>query len=117
MRGFRQLLQLCAGNGPAVLSDSELLGDHCGGARVITRNHQRPYPGAFGPRYSVLRLFARRIDHANQTREYKVPFDARVRSGRVLLEDVSRQPEAGDAESPQCLAGECFVDLQNLFTP
>ena len=110
----RQLLELRAGDGAAVLGDAELLGDHRGRARVIAGNHQRADAGAFGPGHGVLRLVARWVDHADQPGEHEVLFDALVRAGGVLREGVGRQPEAGDAERAQRLAGERLVHLQNL---
>ena len=71
-------------------------------------------PALLRARDGVLRLRARRIDHADQPGEDEVLFDTLVRAGGVLGECVGCQPAAGDAERAQRLAGQRFVDLQNL---
>ena len=55
-----------------------------GRARVIAGDHDRPDAGAPGARHRVLRLRPRRIDHADQSGEDEILFDAFVGMRGVL---------------------------------
>jgi hypothetical protein len=69
---------------------------------MVPRDHHGADAGAFGPGYRLLRLFARRVDHADYADEDQLLLDAVVRLRRGLWRE---RPE-GDAEGPERLARE-----------
>ena len=66
-------------------------------------------PGAFARAHRVRRLVARRIDHADQSREDEVLLDARVDVATRRTRRHRRQPADRDAERAQRLAGQRLV--------
>ena len=100
---------------PSAVMPSSLRDDG-GRARVIAGDHDRANAGAPGARDGVLRLRARRIDHADQAGEHQALFDALVRIGaRAPRARPASQPAGGDAKRAQRFAGQRFVGLQNLL--
>src|SRR5687767_4611967 len=79
---------------------------------MIAGNHHWTNPGPSRPRHGLLRLLARRIDHADESEKDEFLLDAFV--SLFVLEGVGRQDARGDAEGAQGLAREVFIGLHNL---
>ena len=93
--------------------DAELGGDDRGGHRMIAGDHDRADAGAFRARDGLLRLVARRIDHADQPSEDEVLLDALVEL--LVLERVRRQRAEGDARA--CAAPRRPVPRSSAESP
>jgi hypothetical protein len=58
-----------------------------------------------------------RIDDANQSGEHKILFNPFVGVSRTFRQRLARQPPAGNAKCPQCLAREDVVRLEYGLAP
>jgi hypothetical protein len=75
---IRHFLNLSAGDGSLVIGDAELGGDDGCGDGMIARYHYRAYPRRLRAADGFLRFCARRVNHADQSREHEVVFNTLV---------------------------------------
>ena len=111
-RFLRHPRELRTRNGSPVFNDAELSRNDCGGFRMIAGNHHRADASALRAGDGFFRFLARRIDHADQTREYEISLDALI--DFTTFECGRRQRAEGDAERAQRFAGQCFVAPQDF---
>src|SRR5690606_36915392 len=87
-------------------------GDDPRSSGMVAGDHHDADPGAVRARDRILRLAARRIDHADQAEETELVLDALVEL--LVLKRLARQRPKRDAERSQCLTCESLVGLRNL---
>ena len=124
--GVSHRAQLGPGHEPrARLKDSQFAGDRLGRSRMVAGDHHGTDMRALGGDHRGLGLDPRRIDHAYETQQHEVIFNAvrQLDRGastggglRIHAERGGRHGARGDSQRPQRLAGKLLVALQKGST-